>query len=67
MRTATLNPSRGVLVAPPDPLAGVGEALRQAFLIDAATRSLHAFGDLLARLERHGPPAGDGRGSSRPR
>jgi hypothetical protein len=43
---------RGVLVAPPDPLAGIGGALRHAFLVDAAMRSLHGFADLLGRLDR---------------
>ena len=42
---------RGVLVAPPDPLAGIGGALRRAFLADAM-RPLHGFADLLARLDR---------------
>ncbi len=42
---------RGVLVAPPDPLAGIGGALRHAFLADAM-RSLHGFADQLTRLDR---------------
>ena len=42
---------RGVVVAPPGPLAGIGGALRHAFLADAM-RSLHGFADLLARLDR---------------
>lgn len=43
---------RGVMVAPPNPLAGIGGALRHAFIVDGAARSAQAFGDLLARLDR---------------
>ncbi|HEV2866819.1 MAG TPA: hypothetical protein VGX37_09900 [Allosphingosinicella sp.] len=43
---------RGVMVAPPNPLAGIGGALRHAFMVDSATRSLQGFGDLLARLDQ---------------
>jgi hypothetical protein len=43
---------RGVLVAPPSPLAGIGGALRHAFQVDAGLRSLHGFADLLAQLDR---------------
>jgi hypothetical protein len=40
------------MVAPPNPLAGIGGALRHAFMVDSATRSLQGFGDLLARLDQ---------------
>ncbi|MDQ4087737.1 MAG: hypothetical protein M3177_06985 [Pseudomonadota bacterium] len=43
---------RGVMVAPPNPLAGIGGALRHAFMLDSASRSVQAFGDLLARLDQ---------------
>jgi hypothetical protein len=67
MATATEKGWRGVLVAAPDPLAGIGEALRRAFLVDAAARSRHGFGDLLARLDRAGVAAPDHRRSPFPR
>jgi hypothetical protein len=41
-----------VLVAPPNPLVGIGGALRHAFTIDGATRSIEAFALLLERLDR---------------
>jgi hypothetical protein len=41
---------RCVPVPPPAPLAGIGEALRRAFPVSPAMRSLKAFADLLARL-----------------
>ena len=43
---------RGVMIAPPNPLAGIGGALRHAFAMDAAGRSAHLFADLLARLDQ---------------
>ena len=43
---------RGVVIAPPNPLAGIGGALRHAFIVDGATRSVQAFADLLARLDQ---------------
>ena len=64
---ATEKGWRGVLVAAPDPLAGIGEALRRAFLVDAATRSRHGFGELLARLDRGAVAARDKRPSPPPR
>lgn len=48
---------RGVLVAPPSPLAGIGGALRHAFPADAGLRSLHGFADLLERLDGMCGPA----------
>lgn len=51
MVMAADNGWRGVLVAPPNPLAGIGGALRHAFLVDR-DRSLQPFGDLLARLDQ---------------
>ena len=42
---------RFVKVAPPTVHAGVGDALRQAFRLDAELRSLDPFQDLLARLD----------------
>ena len=67
MAMATEKGWRGVLVGAPDPLAGIGEALRRAFLVDAATRSRHGFADLLARLDRTGAARDDKRRSSLPR
>lgn len=40
------------MIAPPNPLAGIGGALRHAFTMDAAARSAQAFSDLLARLDQ---------------
>lgn len=48
---------RGVIVAPPNPLSGIGGALRHAFIVDGAGGSLRAFGDLLARLDRQNDSA----------
>ena len=42
---------RFVKVAPPTVLAGVGNALRQAFQMDGEVRSLKMIEDLLARLD----------------
>jgi hypothetical protein len=42
---------RFVKVAPPTVHAGVGDALRRAFRLDAELRSLEPFRDLLARLD----------------
>lgn len=42
---------RFVKVAPPTVHAGVGDALRQAFRLEAEFRSLDPFKDLLARLD----------------
>ena len=42
---------RFVKVAPPTVHAGVGSALREAFLVDGEMRSLKMFDDLLARLD----------------
>lgn len=47
---------RGVVVAPPNPLAGIGAALRHAFAMDQAKRSLELFEALLARLDQPIPP-----------
>jgi hypothetical protein len=49
---ATETGWRGVVVAPPNALAGIGGALRHAFLVDGAARSVQAFSDLLARLDQ---------------
>jgi len=48
---------RGVMVAPPNPLAGIGGALRHAYAMDGEMRSLEPFGDLLDRLDRLAEPA----------
>jgi hypothetical protein len=40
------------MIAPPNPLAGIGGALRHAFAMDAAARSAQVFADLLARLDQ---------------
>lgn len=51
---------RGVMVPPPNMLAGIGAALRRAFPINDAGRTLDLFHDLTARLagcERRRPPA----------
>ena len=59
---------RVVLAPPPNRLAGIGSALRRAFLIDAAGRSLEAFADLLGRLNRNGaPPPGKSGKKRKPR
>ena len=52
-REAMVNAScrRFVKVAPPTVHAGVGSALREAFLVDGEMRSLKMFDDLLARLD----------------
>lgn len=42
-----------VKVAPPTVHAGLGNALRNAFQLDAETRSLRGFEDLLGRLDRN--------------
>jgi hypothetical protein len=42
---------RFVKVAPPTVHTGVGNALRQAFVIDGEHRSLKIFEELLARLD----------------
>lgn len=42
---------RFVRVAPPTVHAGVGNALREAFVLDGELRSLSKFEDLLARLD----------------
>ena len=42
---------RYVKVAPPTVHAGVGNALREAFLVDGETRSMKMFEELLARLD----------------
>ena len=42
---------RGVLVPPPNRLAAIGEALRHAYPVDGAARSLRGFGDLLGQLD----------------
>lgn len=42
---------RGVLVAPPNPLAGVGGALRHAFPVDRLRNSPDMFAALLVRLD----------------
>lgn len=42
-----------VKVAPPTVHAGLGNALREAFQLDAETRSLRAFEDLLGRIDRN--------------
>lgn len=44
---------RFVKVAPPTVHAGVGNALREAFQMDAETRSLQGFEDLLIRMDRN--------------
>jgi hypothetical protein len=51
MRAMADNSSRRfVKVAPPTVHAGVGDALRQAFRLDAGIRSLKLFEDLLDQL-----------------
>ena len=47
------NGWRGVIVAPPNPLAGIGGALRHAFAVDGA--SLRDFDGLLAQLAEPHP------------
>jgi len=42
---------RFVKVAPPTIHAGIGDALRHAFCMDAETRSLKKFDELLSRLD----------------
>ena len=42
---------RGVLVPPPNRLAAIGEALRHAYPVDEAARSLHGVGDLRGQLD----------------
>ncbi len=51
MIMVTNNVWRGVMTPPPDPLAGIGGALRHAFRID---RTVHAgpFMELVVCLER---------------
>jgi hypothetical protein len=39
-----------VMVPPPDPLAAIGGALRQAFALDGRARSLRVFEPLLTRI-----------------
>ena len=46
-----VSPRRFVRVAPPTVHAGVGDALRQAFMMDGETRSLTPFEDLLRQLD----------------
>ncbi len=50
MVMSCLSDWRCVMVPPPHPQAAIGGALRHAFPMDQATRSLHRFADLLARL-----------------
>lgn len=45
-----LSDWRCVMVAPPNPFAAIGGALRHAFPMDGEMRSLDRFADLLARL-----------------
>ena len=43
--------ARGAVLVPrPDPLTAIGGALRQAFALDAGSRSLRVFEPLLARI-----------------
>lgn len=56
MVMANIQGWRGVLVAPPNPLAGIGGALRYAFAMEPAKRSIERFEALLARLDRPFPP-----------
>ena len=60
MMMADGNGWRGIIVAPPNRLAGIGGALRHAFLIDTALRPLPGLAELLERLERAdaAPPRG---------
>ena len=56
MVMSDLSDGRGEMVPRPNPLAAVGDALRQAFPADGAAASLHRFAELLARLgSRSGP------------
>jgi hypothetical protein len=48
---ACTSTRRFVKVAPPTAHAGVGEALRQAYRMDGALRSLKTFEDLLDQLD----------------
>jgi hypothetical protein len=45
------SPRHFVKVAPPTVGAGIGDALRQAFHMNAEARSLKKFEELLARLD----------------
>ena len=56
-KEAMPNASSGrfVKVAPPTVHAGVGNALRQAFAVDAELRSLRSFEGLLAELDQAAP------------
>jgi hypothetical protein len=53
MVMSCLSGWRCVMVPPPNPKAAIGGALRHAFPMDGATRSLNGFADLLARLRSH--------------
>lgn len=49
--SASAPQKRFVKVAPPTVHAGIGNALRSAYQLDGATRSLKEFEDLLAKLD----------------
>ena len=48
---AELSSRRFVKVAPPTVHAGIGDALRQAYVLGRDQRSLEPFADLLAKLD----------------
>jgi hypothetical protein len=52
---AEVSTRRYVKVAPPTTHAGVGDALRQAFMMDGEVRSLQPFEDLLILLDEPRP------------
>ena len=45
------SPRRFVMASPPTVHAGIGSALRQAYHMNAESRSLKKFEDLLAQLD----------------
>jgi len=52
---AEVSSRRFVKVAPPTVHSGVGNALRQAFMMDGEVRSLQGFEDLLILLDKPWP------------
>ncbi len=43
---------RGIIIPPPDPLAGIGGALRHAFMVDESCRSTAIYRQLVERLQQ---------------
>lgn len=52
MIMVTHNGWRGVMTPPPDPLAGIGGALRHAFRIERTARTAGPFQELVVCLDR---------------